>query len=151
MKDKSKAITTEELWSRLFSSSTIDSYFGKDTDECALPAFCEYITELCKARNEKAEQVIKRSDLDSSFGHRLFSGARRPSRDTVMQLAFGFGMDVDGAQQLLKVARASALHPKVKRDAVIAFCLHNSKTLVETQQLLYDNGLPILGGAGNER
>ena len=40
----------------------------------------------------------------------------------------------------------SPLHPKVKRDAVLAWCLHNGKPLIYTQNVLYENGLPLLGG-----
>ena len=58
-------------------------------------------------------------------------------------------MEPDEAQQLLKAARAALLHPKIRRDAVIAFCLYNKKTFVETQLTLYDLGLPLLGGIKN--
>ena len=79
-----------------------------------LPLFSEYITMLAEERNEKAEAVIRRGEIESSFGHKLFSGTRNPSRDTVLQLAFGFELNADETQQLLKVARATALHPRVK-------------------------------------
>ena len=145
MRDKSLAVTTEEMWRKLFASPDIDSYFEGE-DDGGLPAFDEYIRELCEASGEKPEQVLRRGNVESSFGHRVFSGKRRASRDTVLQLAFGFRMDVDETQQLLKVARMARLHPKVKRDAVIAYCLHNGRSIVETQQLLFDNGLPVIGG-----
>jgi hypothetical protein len=93
--------------------------------------------------------VIKRANIESSYGHRLFRGSRNPSRDTVLQLAFGFGMDTAEAQQLLKIARHAALHPKVKRDAIIAFCLENGRTVIEAQNYLYDNDMPLLGGASH--
>ena len=146
MKDKSLAVTTEEMWSRLFASPDIDSYLAGGAEDERLPSLSEYITKLCEARGEKPEQVLKRSNIESSYGHRLFTGKRHPSRDTVLQLAFGFGMDVAEAQQLLKVARMARLHPKVKRDAVIAYCLHNGSSAVDTQHVLFDNGLPLIGG-----
>jgi hypothetical protein len=70
---------------------------------------------------------------------------RNPSRDTVLRLVFGFALSTDETQQLLKMAQVIALHPKVKRDAVIAYCLHNGKTLIEAQQALHDNNLPLIG------
>jgi hypothetical protein len=76
---------------------------------------------------------------------------RNPSRDTVLQLAFGFEMDTDETQQLLKIAGVTALHPRVKRDAVIAYCLHNRKSVMEVQRLLFDNNLPLMGGKRNEK
>ena len=150
MKDKSLEITTEELWGRLFASPAVNMYLQSESGRPELPGFAEYITGLCRARNEKPERVIKRADIESSFGHRLFRGGRRPSRDTVLQLAFGFEMDTDEAQELLKVARHAGLHPKVKRDAVIAFCLHKGMSITQTQQYLYDNDMPLIGSRRSE-
>ena len=146
MLDKSKEITTRELWARLFQSPTIESYLQENSGANALPAFCDYITELCTARGEKPEHVINRAGVERSFGYRLFSGARNPSRDTVLQLAFGFGLTTDETQQLLKIAQVTPLHPKVKRDAVIAYCLHKRLSLMDAQQALHDNKLPLMGG-----
>ena len=151
MEVKSEKISTQELWARLFKSPSVGDYLEKTGDVCEMLAFSEYISQLCEEKQEKPENIIKRSDLESSFGHRLFSGARNPSRDTVLQLAFGFEMDTDDAQQLLKIARVTALHPRVKRDAVIAYCLHHRKSVIEAQKLLYDNNLPLMGGKRNEK
>ena len=147
MENKPESTTTHELWARLFHAPTIDRFFDSAEDVNGLPSFPDYISALCGARGEKPERIIKRSGLDRSFGHRLFAGTRNPSRDTVLQLAFGFGLSAEDAQQLLKVARATALHPKVKRDAIIAYCLHNNKSLMDAQQILFDHELPLLGGA----
>lgn len=146
MQDKSTRISTGELWARLFKSPFVDGFLAESSGACELPSFSDYITELCAAKGEKPERVLKRGNLESSYGHRLFAGGRNPSRDTVLQLAFGLELDPDAAQQLLKVARAAPLHPRVKRDAVIAFCLHHRTSVVETQVILAENGLPILGG-----
>ena len=149
MIDKSGNLSTTEMWRRLFRASDVSEFISGSDDLQALPVFSDYISQLCRARGEKPERVLKRADIESSYGHRLFSGGRRPSRDTVLQLAFGLELNSDEAQQLLKVAREAALHPKIKRDAVIAYCLHRRISLEKTQQLLIENGLPILGGAKN--
>ncbi len=145
MIDKSKKVTTQELWNRLFQSASAEKYLELNDEACDIPSFSEYISSLCETRGVKAETVIKRGDIETSFGHRLFSGARNPSRDTVLQIAFGFGMNIDETQQLLKVANAASLHPRIKRDAVIAYGLHNHKSIMEVQQILYENDLPLIG------
>ena len=149
MDDETGRITTRELWARLFKSPSLESLLSGE-DDYELPALSDYLKGLCEARGEKPEGVINRSGIDRSFGHRVFTGKRNPSRDTVLQIAFGFGLSTDETQQLLKVARVTALHPKVKRDAVIAFCLHKRWTLVEAQDALHEFGLPLLGGARYE-
>ena len=146
MGNEAAMVATRELWARLFQAPSIDRFFDENAEACMLPGFSEYITQMCETRQEVPEQVIKRSGIERSFGHRLFSGARNPSRDTVLQLAFGFGLSPDEAQQLLKITQMSPLHPKVKRDAVIAYCLHNGKDVLTAQQELHDLGLPLMGG-----
>ena len=146
MKDK---VTTQELWGKLFKANGVEDYLN-NADDDQFPTFCEYISSLCAAKGENEESVIKRGHIESSYGHRLFKGTRNPSRDTVLQLAFGLELDSDGTQELLKVARVTTLHPRVKRDAVIAYCLYHHRNLMETQDLLYENELPMIGGGRSE-
>lgn len=137
--------STQELWSRLLKAPSVEAYFSENADACAMPTFADYIMALCVASGERPEHVINRSGVERSYGHRLFSGGRRPSRDTVLRLAFAFGLDADEAQTLLEVARVSTLHPRIARDAIIAFCLHHHLSLMDAQQMLYDNKLPLMG------
>ena len=146
-KDEMKRLSTLELWAKLFKSTSVEQYLFGDDSIQELPDFSDYIKMLAEERGEKPETVIGRGGIESSFGHKLFSGTRKPSRDTVLQLAFGFVMNADETQKLLKVARATAMHPRVKRDAVIAYCLQYRKTFMETQQLLFENHLPLIGGS----
>ena len=138
-------LTTQELWAQLFQASSADLFLNELSSRDDFPPLREYLQALCKSRGEKAERVLRRGDIESSYGHRIFSGQRNPSRDTVLQLAFGLEMDAEETQQLLKIARATALHPRVKRDAVIAFCLQHHYSLIDTQQILYNNNLPMIG------
>ena len=125
---------------------SIDRYLSESGDACALPPLQDYLASLCGMRGISQAEVVRRAHIERSYGNRLFSGLRHPSRDTVLQLAFGFGLTTDETQQLLKVARKASLHPKIKRDAVIAYCLHKCMPLMDAQQALYDMGLPLLGG-----
>ncbi|MEA5026704.1 MAG: hypothetical protein VB012_03490 [Erysipelotrichaceae bacterium] len=137
---------TSTLFNRLFKSSDLQSFLDNNAEEINLPSFSTYITQLCKDKQEVPERIIKRADLERSYGHQLFRGTRNPSRDTVIQLAFGFESDVEQAQQLLKHARMSSLYPRVKRDAAIIYCLHNGYKLVDVQMILNDLELPLIGG-----
>lgn len=150
MTEESK-LSTEELLRLLFMESSLEHLMSRDVDSVQLPAFSDYITALCRQRGEPPERVINRTNLERSYGHQLFSGRRSPSRDTVLQLAFGFGMDYEAAQELLKIARKSLLHPRVKRDMVLVFCLHHQYSIVDCQIALEQYGLPLLGeGNRNE-
>lgn len=142
-------ISTSALFDLLFKSSSLQQFMEKNGHEMHLPSFNQYITRLCAEKGEVPERIIKRANIERSFGHQLFKGTKRPSRDTVLQLAFGFEADVATAQDLLKHAGMSALYPRVKRDTAIIYCLHNGFTILGTQEILHEMDLPIIGGGKN--
>lgn len=139
-------LSTEELFALLFKASSLPLFLEGTASDTALPTFHEYISSLCAAQKEIPEHIIQRAGLEKSFGHQLFSGRRTPSRDTVLQLAFGFSLSVADAQALLKVAGKSPLYPRVKRDSAIIYCLYHGISFLDAQIILHDLDLPILGG-----
>lgn len=139
-------IRTSGLLNLIFKAVSPKQFFEKNEAHLHVPTFSEYITNLCKERGEVPEHIIKRTPLERSFGHQLFTGRRNPSRDTVLMLAFGFKADLDTAQELLKIAGFSALYPRGKRDAMLIYCLHHHINVMEAQIMLHDLNLPILGG-----
>lgn len=144
-------ISTEQLLELLFKEKSLDRFMERSETSFLLPSFHEFITALCARRGEVPEHIIARANLEKSYGHKIFAGVRKPSRDTVLLLAFGFDADVALTQELLTLARKSALYPKVKRDTAIIYCLHNHISLVDTQVILHDLDLPLLGeGSRNE-
>ncbi len=138
--------STSTLFRLLFKASGIKEFMEQNAGSMSLPSFSEYISNLCSQRGEVPERIIKRANIERSFGHQLFKGTKKPSRDTVLQLVFGFEATVDTAQELLKHAGMSTLYPKVKRDTAIIYCLHHHFTIVETQNILNEMNLPLIGG-----
>ena len=147
MSREKEKTSTSALWARLFKAPSARDYLDANNNELGIPAFAEYISSLCAQRGEAAERIIKRAGLERSFGHQLFRGARKPSRDTVLQLAFGFEANVEGTQSLLRHAGHSQLYPRIQRDATISYCIVRGYTLMETQLTLLELSLPVIGGS----
>ncbi len=141
-----KEISTSTLLRRLFKAPDLEKFIKNDIDGIETPKLHVYILDLCKVQGWVPEQIIKKAAIDRTYGHQLFNGTRKPSRDKVIQLAFGFSLDVDAAQKLLKVAQKSPLYPKIKRDAAILYCLNCHKDVLETQSVLQALGQTLLGG-----
>lgn len=149
MEQLNKRITTNTLLRRLFRTSSFDRFKAHYQSELVSPELCDYISALCEKRDEPHERIIKRAGLDRVYGHQIFCGLRQPTRDKVIQLAFGFEMSAEEAQTLIKVARKSPLYPRVERDAAILFCLNRGMNIIETQEMLAELGLPTIGGSGS--
>ena len=139
-------ISTDELLKLLFKERSLKHFLQRNESAYLNTAFSDYLTAWCQAHQQVPEHLIRRANLEKSFGHQLFNGKRKPSRDTVIQLAFAMNADVSEAQEMLKIARKSLLYPRIKRDTVIIYCLHNHISLVDTEIILADLNLPILGG-----
>ncbi|MCL2820130.1 MAG: hypothetical protein FWD38_04780 [Oscillospiraceae bacterium] len=143
-------ISTSKMLQHLFKTASLDRFIKRyDRDMEYLPLFHEHINNLCKDKGTVPEQVIKKADIERTYGHQLFNGTRTPSRDKVIQLAFGFEMGYEETQKLLSVARKSSLHPKVKRDAVIIYAIEHELTLDDVQATLFDLEIKLLGKERN--
>jgi hypothetical protein len=145
-KPNTKDINTSTLLRRLFKAVDLEKFIKGNANAISITPFHVYISELCRSTGQKPEQIIKRSSIERSYGHQLFNGTRKPSRDKVLQLAFGFGLGVEDTQKLLKLAQKSELYPKIKRDAAILYCRGNHMDVLETQDILQRLGLTLLGG-----
>jgi hypothetical protein len=141
-----KESRTSALLRRLFNTTDLERFMERYAGEMGTPSFDTYITNLCKTTEQVPEQVIKQAGIERTYGHQLFNGTRKPSRDKVLQLAFGFRLNLDDTQKLLQIAQKSPLYPKIKRDAAILFCITHQKDVLDTQSVLHTLGLTLLGG-----
>jgi len=137
---------TSSFFRRLLKTPDFEAFVHENGDFMRETPFSEYLSELCAKNNFIPEHVIKAAQIDRTYGHQLFNGIRKPSRDKVIQLAFGFGMSVDEAQRLLCAAGKNPLYPKLTRDAAIIYCLSRGNDIFDAQSLLESLGLTILGG-----
>jgi hypothetical protein len=136
---------TSTLIRDLFNSPTFTNFLEKNPIEFEMPKFHEYISALCNYSGSIPEKVILQSAIERTYGHQLFNGTRKPSRDKIIQLAFGLKLSVDETQKLLQIGKKSPLYPKIKRDAAILYCIINHKDVYETQGMLEALGLTLLG------
>ena len=139
------SIPTSAFLRKLIKTSDLEGFIQRHEGEMEPPEFHVFINDLCTASGQVPEHVIIRADIERTYGHQLFNGTRNPSRDKVIQLAFGMGLDVDAAQKLLQIAQFSPLYAKLKRDAAILYCLEHRLDIQELQSLLQTLGLTLLG------
>lgn len=137
---------TSTLLRRIFKAADLHSFLDENGKSLVAPTFTECLETLCRERSAVREHVIGCAGIERGFGHQLFRGARKPSRDNVLRLAFGFGLDLDGTQALLRAARRTPLYPRIKRDSAIIYGLTHHNTIIEIQASLSDLGLTALGG-----
>ena len=137
---------TKTLRQRLFKAPDFETFVEENAELLTPLRLCDYLAELRRKSGLSVGQIVINCNIDRTYFHQLLNGTRKPSRDKLIQLAFGFGLDVDGAQELLKTAQMSSLYPRIVRDAAILRCLNDQKRFNDIQELLCKMGLTLLDG-----
>lgn len=137
---------TKTLRQRLFKAPDFETFVEENAELLTPLRLCDYLAELRRKSGLSVGQIVINCNIDRTYFHQLLNGTRKPSRDKLIQLAFGLGLDVDGAQELLKTAQMSPLYPRIVRDAAILRCLHDQKCFDDIQELLCKMGLTLLDG-----
>jgi len=86
------------------------------------------------------EVLFESVGLSRAFGYRVMKGERRPSRSSLISIAFELDLTYDEAQYLLKVGRVAQLTPREERDKLILEELLHKKRLAAINDLLIEKG-----------
>lgn len=129
---------TEELLAELLASPSIEGFLGENAiNEVTLS---EYLQQLLDKKGLKRAEVIRKANLNATFGYQVFTGARGAGRDTILQLVFAMELTLREANRLLQAAGVNGLYCKNRRDGIIIFCIEHSCSLQETDEELYRFG-----------
>lgn len=137
--------STDDLLKDLKSTKNIDDYISSNKIHFADVSLSDYLHKLLKEKKLKQADVIKRSELDSVYGCQIFSGKKNPTRDKVLCIVFGMGLNLAETQQLLKSCGLPFLYAKHKRDSIIIFAINRNLSLIKTNELLYAQEEKLLG------
>lgn len=129
---------TEELLDELLEAPSIDGFL--EGHECVSRTLASYLNELLEAKRLKRSQVVRMANLNETFGYQIFTGARNPSRDKVLQIAFAMALTLRETNRALEAAGVSSLYSKDRRDAIIIFCLDRGCSLQKVNEELYRFG-----------
>lgn len=139
------AETTNSLLRKFINGKDFQKVCDENKDAFKELSISDNLKQLCKERGVVPEQVIKKAQIDRTYGHQIFNGTRLPSRDKLIQIAFGLGLTLEETQRLLWSSGKSGLYPRFKRDAAIIFGISHQMDIMEMQCLLTSIEIPLLG------
>ena len=129
---------TEEVLKELLEAPSIDSFIDKhEFPSCSLS---EYLQQMLEKKHLERARVVRMADLNETFGYQIFTGARNPSRNKVLQIAFAMALTLRETNRALSAAGSSTLTCKNRRDAIIIFCIDHGCSLQKVNEELYRLG-----------
>jgi hypothetical protein len=135
---------TEELFAELKEIEKIEVYLQENRSEMLDRTFQVWLSDMLREKKLKKSAVIAASGLNVTYAYQIFAGKRKPSRDKVIALGFGFKPSLAEMQNMLKYSENTGLYPRDKRDSVIIFCVNKGYGIIELNEILYELKLPLL-------
>ena len=135
---------TDELMQILAKNQNIVEFINHNGEEFSKVTLPECLSWLLSQYNIKKSDVINRSEVHQIYAYQIFAGTKKPSRDKLLALMFGYMLSVEDGNMLLKSAGLSNLYPRDKRDAVIIFGLNNKLHIRDVDDLLFELNLETI-------
>lgn len=129
--------STEELLNELQSAKAITDFICANAGEFEVLSLVETLGQMLEKYHKSRIDVIKAARFDYTYGYQIFDGKKRPKREKLLQLAFGFPLSLEDTNRLLRAGGVSGLYIRCKRDVICMYCLHKGMTLEECNSYLY--------------
>lgn len=140
----SNHVSSAETKYNLKNATSFRSFLRQNQQNMLDPDLAEYLMNLLTQKGLKRSLVVERSGVDKAYVYQIFKGNKKPSRDKLIAIAFGMGLNEEETQRVLKLAGHSELYPRLARDALILFFIQRGKDIWETDDALDRNGFPTL-------
>lgn len=126
--------TTEDLLKTLLRTDEYSQF--QELKDNGIVSLAEHLDALLDQKETSKAEVIYRARLDTVYGYQIFNGTRKPSRDKLLQLAFGFPLTYKETLTLLRIAGVGSLYVRRRRDSIIIFALNKGFSMEQLNELL---------------
>ena len=132
--------STEELLHELHKAEDIIEFAKENEMELESISLTEQLEQFLEKYQKPKKDIIKDAGLDTTYGYQIFDGRKKPRRDKLLQLAFGFPLTIEETNKLLRAGGMSSLYVRCKRDTICMYCLQQGMTIDECNEFLYKAG-----------
>ena len=139
--------STDDLEHEIKTVTDIEDYFIKNKSYMLAHSLTDHLNMLLAQKGVSRADVARDSLLHRTYTYQIFSGKKTASRDKLIAIAFGMHLSAEETQTMLKLSGNRILYVRDERDAIILFSLQRGKNIIETNGLLYDHGLKLLGNS----
>ncbi|MCL2216867.1 MAG: hypothetical protein FWB91_07575 [Defluviitaleaceae bacterium] len=135
---------TDELSFELETSKNIHKYMETNEAEFDDKNFYSFLSVLISDSGKPKTRIVADSCISEPYLYNLLRGEKRPTRNSVIKLAFGLGLTLETTERLLMLAGHSSFYVRHKRDALLKHALQNNMTICEADNLLVGYGFSVM-------
>lgn len=140
MKEKKQEKNTGFLQSELKHAMSLKQFIQENEKELHVKTVPEFLNDMLIKYDMEKSDVVRRSGLSGTYAYQIFDGKKNAGREKLLQLAFGFPLNLEETQRLLKFGGHNELYVKKKREAFIMYALGKGYNIDQLNEILYQNG-----------
>ena len=136
---------TDELEFELTHTKSIQTYMEENAAHFNEEAFVQYLSALVKQCGKTKTKIAADSHLSEPFLYNLLRAEKRPTKESVVKLAFGLSLDLPKTERLLQLAGHSRFYVRQKKDSLLMHAIQNNMDITEADNLLAGYGFSVVG------
>lgn len=105
--------------------------------ENSCPELCSMIIGYMEEKGITRAELIKRLNLDRTYGYQLLNGTRNPRRNHLIQIGLLLGLDIEQFQRLLKTAKKKPLYVRDLFDAKVFFAVKHKMRFEKAVEFIW--------------
>ena len=131
--------STALLQSELKQAVSLELFIKENEQELRAKSVPEYLNEMLIKYDAEKSDVVRRSGLSGTYAYQIFDGKKSAGREKLIQLAFGFPLNLEETQRLLRFGGHNELYVKKKREAYVMYALEKGYDINRVNELLFQN------------
>lgn len=136
---------TAKIIEELALCDDFKTFYDEHREVMVSATLVEMLRDLQKRKGLRKSDVIRRAELSEVYAYQIFSGTRHPERNKLLCLAVGLTLNLEETQTLLKCAGYAPLYVKLPFDSVVMYGICKQMSIIDINELLFENDLETLG------
>ena len=136
---------TAKIVEELSLCNDFKTFYYENKDVMVTASLVDMLHNLQEKKGLRKSDVIRRAELSEVYAYQIFSGVRHPERKKLLCLAVGMSLNLEETQTLLKCAGYAPLYVKLPFDSVVMYGICKQLSVIQINELLFDNDLETLG------
>ena len=129
--------STDDLRQELMERPDLDTYLKENQASFVQDDITGQLAAYFERGNQSKAALARKAGMSEVYLHQVFSGRRKPSRDRLLCLCVGMGLNLEETQRMLKRAACAPLYPKHQRDAIISHGIIHGTPLSDINEKLF--------------
>ena len=139
MENRTEEKSTAFLQSELKQAKSLEQFIQENESDLKAKSIPEYLNDMLIKYDMEKSDVVRRSGLSGTYAYQIFDGKKSAGRDKLIQLAFGFPLNLEDTQKLLRFGGYNELYVKKKREAFVMYALEKGYDINQVNDLLFQN------------